>query len=122
MQADRRAIKQVLLNLLSNAVKFTPENGTVRVTASAGEKSLELSVSDTGVGIEPERLPRIIAPFTGDSQSPYTSERGWGLGLSISKSLIDLHKGRMTIQSRVGQGTTVTLRLYFDSSMGGEKG
>lgn len=122
LQADRRAIKQVLLNLLSNAVKFTPENGTVRVTASAGEKSLELSVSDTGVGIEPERLPRIIAPFTGDSQSPYTSERGWGLGLSISKSLIDLHKGRMTIQSRVGQGTTVTLRLYFDSSMGGEKG
>ncbi|MEQ8229727.1 MAG: ATP-binding protein [Rhodospirillales bacterium] len=116
LQADRRAIKQVLLNLLSNAVKFTPENGTVRVKASAGEKSLEIVVADTGIGIEPERLPHIIAPFTGDRQNPYTSERGWGLGLSISKSLIDLHKGRMTIQSRVGHGTTVILRLHLDSS------
>ena len=116
LRADRRAVKQVLLNLLSNAVKFTPDDGEVRVTVQHGEHSLEMTVADSGIGIEPDRLPHIMAPFTGVAANPYTSERGWGLGLAISKSLIDMHEGEMTIRSRVGHGTSVTVRLKLDNS------
>ena len=122
LRADRRAIKQVLLNLLSNAVKFTPRGGTVRLLARAENGFLDISVADTGEGIEPARLPHIMSPFTGHSRNPYTTDRGWGLGLSISKSLIDLHEGDMTIQSRVGHGTTVTVRLHLNGSASGGGG
>ncbi|PIW26946.1 MAG: hypothetical protein COW30_12365 [Rhodospirillales bacterium CG15_BIG_FIL_POST_REV_8_21_14_020_66_15] len=120
--ADRRAIKQVLLNLLSNAVKFTPEGGDVRVVPSAAGNVLEIAVADTGVGIAPDRLPHIMNPFTEESRNPYTSDRGWGLGLSISKSLIDLHDGEVIIQSRLGHGTTVTVRLLLDHPSAAEGG
>lgn len=111
LTADRRAIKQVLLNLLSNAAKFTPEGGEIRVSARVADGYLVISVSDTGIGIEAARLPHIVNPFTSDSRNPYTSDRGWGLGLSISKSLIDLHGGLFDIESEIDQGTTVTVRL-----------
>ena len=122
LKADRRAIKQVLLNLLSNAVKFTPDGGSVTVTAAVADGFLVITVADTGVGIEPERLSQIMSPFTSKAANPYTSDRGWGLGLAISKSLIDMHAGEIAIHSRVGHGTTVTVRLHLDSSAIGRGG
>ena len=122
LKADRRAIKQVLLNLLSNAVKFTPNGGGVTVTAAVEDGFLAITVADTGIGIEPERLPQITNPFTRKDANPYTSDRGWGLGLAISKSLIDMHAGEITIHSVRGQGTTVTVRLHLDSSAIGRGG
>ena len=115
LTADRRAIKQVLLNLLSNAAKFTPEGGEIRVTARVADEYLVIAVSDTGIGIEAARLPHIVNPFTSDSRNPYTSDRGWGLGLSISKSLIDLHGGLFEIESQLDQGTTVTVSLPLNA-------
>ncbi len=122
LKADRRAIKQVLLNLLSNAVKFTPDGGSVTVTAGVVNGLLVLTVADTGVGIEPARLSQIMNPFTRKAANPYTSDRGWGLGLAISKSLIDMHAGEIVIHSRIGHGTTVTVRLHLDSSAIGRGG
>jgi signal transduction histidine kinase len=122
LKADRRAIKQVLLNLLSNAVKFTPDGGSVTVTAAVADGFIDITVADTGVGIEPERLPHIMNPFISKSASPYTADRGWGLGLSISKSLIDMHAGEIVIQSRLGHGTTVMVRLHLDDTAIGRGG
>jgi two-component system sensor histidine kinase ChiS len=117
LTADRRAIKQVLLNLLSNAAKFTPEGGEIRISARVADDYLVLAVSDTGIGIEPARLPHIVNPFTSDSRNPYTSDRGWGLGLSISKSLVDLHEGLFEIESEIDMGTTVTVSLPLESPL-----
>ena len=122
LKADRRAVKQVLLNLLSNAVKFTPEGGSVTVRAAVTGEFLAVTVADTGIGIEPERLPQIMNPFISKAASPYTSDPGWGLGLSISKSLIDMHGGEIAVQSKVGHGTTVTVRLWLDNSAIGRGG
>jgi two-component system sensor histidine kinase ChiS len=116
LQADRRAVKQVLLNLLSNAVKFTPEGGAVTVRVSVDNGMVEIVVADTGIGIEPDRLPNIMNPFNREAKNPYTSDRGWGLGLSISKSLIDMHGGEIKIESKVSHGTTVTIRLKLDNA------
>tara|TARA_R110000772_G_scaffold73216_4_gene159770 strand:- start:68240 stop:70180 length:1941 start_codon:yes stop_codon:yes gene_type:complete len=117
--ADRRAIKQTLLNLLSNAVKFTEPGGRIAIMAENGPGMVRIRVSDTGIGIPPERLDDITAAFAGggqspcagDPQAPYTVEKGWGLGLAISRSLVEMHGGAITIDSRLGEGTTVTVDL-----------
>ena len=109
--ADRRAIKQVLLNLLSNAVKFTPEGGTVTMAAAAADKKAVFSIADTGVGIPADRLTDLTKPFTTVRNNAYVSEDGWGLGLAIAKSLVELHEGAMDIESEQGKGTTITVSL-----------
>lgn len=109
LYADRRAFKQILLNLLSNAVKFTPEGGKITVSAKASKRNTTLKIADTGKGIPAETLPKLTDPFTLINNDPYRTEPGWGLGLAISKSLIDLHDGTLDIKSKVGKGTTVTL-------------
>ncbi|MEQ8804273.1 MAG: PAS domain-containing sensor histidine kinase [Rhodospirillales bacterium] len=119
IHADRRAIKQTLLNLLSNAVKFTEPGGRIAIMAENGPGVVRIRVSDTGIGIPPERLDDITAafaggpqsPYAGDPQAPYTGEKGWGLGLAISRSLVEMHGGAITIDSRLGEGTTVTVDL-----------
>ena len=88
-------------------------NGIGVIDASAASPDHQVA-SD---GIDAERIPHITTPFTGHSRNPYTSERGWGLGLSISKALIDLHGGDLEIQSEVGRGTTVILRLRLTPSI-----
>jgi len=108
---DRRAIGQVLLNLLSNAVKFSREGGVATVAAAIGDGELELSVVDDGIGIPASALPRLAQPFE-QVENVWTRRReGSGLGLAISKGLIELHGGRLTIESEVGRGTRVTVRL-----------
>ena len=107
--ADRRATKQILLNLLSNAVKFTPEGGEITVSAKASKRNTEFMVADTGKGIPADKLPKLTDPLTKFDADPYLAEQGWGLGLAITKSLIDLHDGTLDIKSKVGKGTTVTV-------------
>ncbi|MFN4288870.1 MAG: sensor histidine kinase [Brevundimonas sp.] len=110
VDADRRALKQVTLNLLSNAVKFTPRGGHVSVSAQAIGPYLELVVADTGVGIAPEDVARLGQPFVQVGREDQRS-LGTGLGLSLVRALAELHQGRMTIESTLGEGTAVTVRL-----------
>lgn len=108
--ADRRALKQITLNLLSNAVKFTPAGGSVMVRAEALGADLELTVADTGVGVAPEDLARIGRPFEQAGGAEQRAQ-GTGLGLSLVRSLAELHDGAMSIDSTLGEGTAVTVRL-----------
>jgi PAS domain S-box-containing protein len=109
---DERKLTQALVNLLSNALKFTPPGGRVILAAgidSAG--NLTMSVSDTGIGIPPERIEVALSPF-GQIESPFSRQhQGTGLGLSLAKSLMELHDGTLLIDSVVGVGTIVTLVL-----------
>lgn len=111
LHADKRATRQILVNLLGNAVKFTPSGGTVTALAQSVGRDIEIIVKDTGKGIPAERLAEVINPFTRGEQSPYETDTGWGLGLSIVHSLVDLHGGKMDIQSPPGEGTIVTITL-----------
>jgi len=114
LQADRRAVNQMLHNLLSNAVKFTPDGGRITIAARQNAEGLELRVVDTGVGIEPQDLDQVVKPFGQLSDPQRNDARGTGLGLSIVKSLIELHGGSITIDSSKGTGTSVT--LFFAES------
>jgi len=111
MVADKRAVKQVLLNLITNAIKFTPPEGKIAIRARMTETDTLITITDTGPGIAPERLPTITNPFTRGERNPMHSEKGWGLGLAIANALIALHKGQMVIESGLGEGTSVTISL-----------
>ena len=110
VSADRRAAKQMLLNLLSNGVKFTPSGGSVTVAAEALGPMLELTVADTGVGVAPEDLVRLGRPFEQAGGAEQRAQ-GTGLGLSLVRSLAELHQGTMNLDSTLGEGTAVTVRL-----------
>ncbi len=113
VNADRRAVQQILINLVSNAVKFTPEGGTITVDAQRLEGRLQFQISDTGIGISEGDLEKIGQPFT-QVQNDYTRQyEGTGLGLSLVKGLVALHEGEMSIESAPEMGTTVTVRLPF---------
>lgn len=109
--ADPRALRQALLNLVSNAIKFTRNGGRVTVSAHREPDGLLLSVSDTGIGIAPTEIPRLGRPFYQADQRRNRDAEGVGLGLAITKGLVELHGGRLEIASALGQGTTMTLRL-----------
>ena len=110
VDADRRAIKQIVLNLVANALKFTPAGGQITVTARAQGGDLELIVADTGVGIAPGDLDRLGRPYEQAGTSD-DKVRGTGLGLSLVRAFAELHGGAMTIESALGEGTAVTVRL-----------
>ena len=111
VEADYRALKQVLLNLISNAVKFTPRGGAVTVRAVAIGAELELSIQDTGIGISRENLERLAKPFEQVETQHAKTQQGTGLGLALTKSLIEMHGGRLRIDSEPGMGTTVRVAL-----------
>jgi two-component system, cell cycle sensor histidine kinase DivJ len=111
MTGDPRAFKQIVLNLVSNAVKFTERGGKVTATARVEGSRLALRISDTGVGIAPDDLKRIGDPFFQAGKTYQRRHEGTGLGLSIVKSLVGLHSGDISVQSRVDEGTTVTVML-----------
>jgi signal transduction histidine kinase len=104
--ADERRLKQALFNLVSNAIKFTPPGGAIRIKAERRESDLLLTVADSGIGIPPSDQVRMFEKFERG-----TLRSGAGLGLSLVRSLIDLHGGTVTIDSAVGRGTTITCRL-----------
>ncbi|MBR1168490.1 PAS domain-containing sensor histidine kinase [Bradyrhizobium sp. DASA03005] len=111
MTGDPRAFKQIVLNLVANAIKFTERGGQVCVSAAVSGSQLTLRISDTGVGIAPDDLKRIGAPFFQTGTTYQRRHEGTGLGLSIVKSLVALHLGELTVQSRLGEGTAVTVKL-----------
>jgi signal transduction histidine kinase len=104
-------VKQILLNLLSNAVKFTPEGGRVGLTAAAAEGVITISVSDTGIGIAPEDQAAIFEEFRQVGRDDARKQEGTGLGLTLAKKFVELHGGRIGLQSQVGQGSTFSFTL-----------
>ncbi len=134
IEADERRLKQVLFNLLSNAVKFTPEGGSVRVAArrvgsqESGVRNnevtelrtqrseldrdfIEISVADTGVGIKPEDIEKLFKPFS-QLESAYTKNiEGTGLGLALTRRLVDLHQGRIWVESEFGKGSKFSFAI-----------
>jgi PAS domain S-box-containing protein len=110
--ADRLRIKQILLNLLSNALKFTPAGGQVAVTARLpGDGGILVEIADTGIGMRAEDIPVALQPFR-QVENPLTRHyEGTGLGLPLAKALVELHDGRLTIDSEPGRGTTVHIWL-----------
>ena len=109
--ADERKVKQVLLNLLSNAVKFTPEGGRVGLTATAAEGIITIAVSDTGIGIAPADQAVIFEEFRQVGREDARKQEGTGLGLTLAKKFVELHGGRIWVQSEVGKGSTFTFTL-----------
>lgn len=112
IDADYRGLKQVMLNLISNAVKFTPEGGeiTVSITRAQGDR-VRLAVADTGIGIAAEDLARLAKPFEQVEGQHSKTTQGTGLGLSLTKALIELHHGEMMMESEPGLGTTVSFEI-----------
>jgi len=111
VEADRKAVRQILLNLLSNAIKFSHKGGRVSVSAFAKPDALVIQVEDEGEGISAEDLITIGTPYAQSASGLSSEERGSGLGLSLVKSLTELHHGEFDIESQLGDGTKVTISL-----------
>jgi len=110
IQADERKVRQVVLNLLSNAIKFTPEGGRIEVGAVAKDGVVEVSVSDTGVGIAPEDQGAIFEEFRQVGTADKKAE-GTGLGLTLCRKFVEHHGGRIWVTSQVGVGSTFTFTI-----------
>ncbi|MBL8773636.1 MAG: PAS-domain containing protein [Phenylobacterium sp.] len=115
VEADHRAVKQILLNLLSNAIKFTPRGGRITVKAELRDDPLgqrvKVSVQDTGIGISATDLERLARPFEQVENQHSKTTQGTGLGLALTKSLVEMHGGLLDLRSAPGQGTTASFAL-----------
>jgi signal transduction histidine kinase len=111
VQADELRLKQILLNLLSNAVKFTPSGGSVGIGAGVDQRGLSIVVEDTGIGIEPGDLATALRPFGQIDSRLARKYQGTGLGLPLTKSMVELHGGRLELDSTPGVGTKATVWL-----------
>jgi signal transduction histidine kinase len=110
IQADERKVRQVVLNLLSNAIKFTPEGGRIEIGAMPKDGLIEVSVSDTGVGIAPEDQEAVFEEFRQVGTADKKVE-GTGLGLTLCRKFVELHGGRIWVKSEVGEGSTFTFTI-----------
>jgi signal transduction histidine kinase len=108
---DERKVKQVLLNLLSNAVKFTPEGGRVSLKAGLSDGAVKIAVTDTGIGIAPEDQAAIFEEFRQVGSDDARKLEGTGLGLTLAKKFVELHGGRIWVESELGRGSTFTFTL-----------
>jgi len=108
---DERKVKQVVLNLLSNAVKFTPEGGRISLKASRTDGTVEIAVADTGIGIAPEDQATVFEEFRQVGSDEARKQEGTGLGLTLAKKFIELHGGRIWVESELGRGSTFTFTL-----------
>jgi signal transduction histidine kinase len=119
--ADKRKIRQVLINLLSNSVKFTPEGGTISVSAHLdANNNMEVTVSDTGVGIAEADIPKALSVFGQVHRNK--SHEGTGLGLPLCKMYAELHEGKLTLTSKLKEGTTVKISFPHQRTMVGNRG
>jgi signal transduction histidine kinase len=109
--ADERKVKQILLNLLSNAIKFTPEGGRITMHAELVDGVVEVAVSDTGIGIAPEDQELVFEEFRQVGGDHAGKREGTGLGLALTRRFVELHRGRITVTSTIGQGSTFTFTL-----------
>jgi PAS domain S-box-containing protein len=113
--ADARMMKQILINLLSNAIKFTPPSGTVKLRVAADrEEGLAFEIADTGIGIDSADISTVLEPFEQVQSNLSRRFDGTGLGLPLAKSLVEMHGGRITLESELGAGTTVMVRFPPD--------
>jgi len=111
VQADPVRLRQILLNLLSNAIKFTPPGGKISVNAGQESDLIRIDVSDTGIGMSVEDIPKAMEPFGQVANTLTRQYQGTGLGLPLAKSLVELHGGRFEIASAPGVGTTISIFL-----------
>jgi len=116
VMADPDRLKQVLLNLTANALRFTPAGGEIALRLSTSDQRAILQVSDTGSGIAPELLPRVMDRFVRGDASRARATGGSGLGLAIASAIVEAHGGTIEIESAPGRGTTVTIGLPLPSS------
>ena len=111
VEADRTKLRRILVNLLSNALKFTPKGGRVEVSAEQLDGRVSIAVSDTGVGIAPEDVARLFDKYEQARSRATRGEKGTGLGLYITKQLVELHGSRIKVKSEVGRGSTFSFTL-----------
>jgi signal transduction histidine kinase len=109
MEGDERKVKQILFNLLSNAVKFTPSGGAITLAARVADGELVISVQDTGIGISAEDQEKIFEEFYQVGAS--RTQEGTGLGLALTRRLVELHHGQLTVESEPGVGSTFTVTM-----------
>jgi signal transduction histidine kinase len=114
MTADERKLKQILINLLTNAVKFTKDGGSVTLRAQRLDGEVEIAVTDTGIGIAPEDRDLIFEEFRQAGDEWARNKEGTGLGLALTKRLVELHGGRIRVESELGRGSTFTFSLPVD--------
>jgi len=110
VQADERTVRQVVLNLLSNAIKFTPEGGRIDVSAVPKDGFVEISVSDTGIGIAPEDQEKVFEEFRQVGTAAKKIE-GTGRGRTLCRKFVELHGGKIWLKSELGEGSTFTFTL-----------
>ncbi|WOR16115.1 ATP-binding protein [Hyphomonas sp. FCG-A18] len=118
IDADHRAIRQMVLNLVSNAIKFTDKGGAIRVMVNRQGREVRVAVRDSGIGIPAEALPRLAQPFEQVADTRDRNYHGTGLGLSLTKSFAELHGGRLSIASEEGKGTMVSFYLPLPQGNG----
>jgi signal transduction histidine kinase len=111
LKADKDKISQVIVNLLSNAIKYTPQGGTVCVTVKDCDDTVEITVEDNGMGISPEDLPHIFERFYRADKSRNRLTGGAGIGLTITKAIVEAHKGKIQVQSKINEGTKFIVLL-----------
>jgi len=111
IKGDKDRIEQVIINIIGNAIKYTPENGSIQVTAGNREDSVEIRIADTGIGIPKEDLPRLFERFYRVDKARSRAMGGTGLGLSIAKNIVEAHKGSIRIESEYGKGSEVIINF-----------
>ena len=116
IKADRTKFRQILYNLMDNAIKFTPEGGHVIVDARVGEDGAKITIKDTGVGISEEEAQKIFQPFTQLENSEYEKKVGTGLGLSLVKKFVEMHAGRIWVESEFGEGSKFIFTIPLNSN------
>jgi len=111
LNADKDKVSQVVINLLSNAIKYTPRGGAVKVTVKDSHDVVQIIVKDTGTGIPPEDLPHIFERFYRADKSRNRLTGGAGIGLTITKAIVEAHKGKIQVQSKINEGTEFIISL-----------
>ncbi|MGL4976281.1 MAG: sensor histidine kinase, partial [Bosea sp. (in: a-proteobacteria)] len=119
VNADAKALHQVLTNLLQNAVKFTPDRGQIAIRVKPADHAVNIYVEDNGIGIPKAAMSKIGKPFEKVEGELTRSYKGSGLGLAIARSLVELHGGSLRIRSTVGEGTIVMVHLPLAGSAPG---
>ncbi|WP_449621160.1 two-component system histidine kinase PnpS [Robertmurraya sp. Marseille-Q9965] len=112
IEGDAYRLKQIFINLISNAISYTLNGGEVSISIVENVKTVSVSIKDTGIGIEQEEIPRIFERFYRVDKARSRNSGGTGLGLAIVKHLVEAHKGKITVESEVGKGTTFTIELH----------
>jgi signal transduction histidine kinase len=116
LAADKDLMRVAILNILTNAIKYTPEHGSITFTVEEVENSLRVVIADTGYGIAEDELPHIFDKFFRSADEKIKAHTGNGLGLALSREIIRLHDGEITVTSAIGQGTHVTVTLPTDEN------